>query len=469
MHNLITKRGKIFVAGNYPDKNFAMTKEEVEEAVKKFTAPVPLDLNHHKKTLKRLDERLGKLTEVSHDGHGNLFGTVTIPEWLNEVVCKDENGNDLPLPVSCAFAKDKSIVKLALTDTPRVSEAAVFAAFSKAHPEEATDDTVITAGEGSVETDLKTATEAIVNSGVNFGPEAMATFAAEFAKKVRTNEGQMVLQDVHDKLARAGAICSAAEAEFHSEEELSAVQSAHDAVVAGGAMCKILKEGEQPSPYYFNSELSDTADDKNIKENNMDSEKVTLVNRLMAFLSGESSAPAVELSEEKNDKEVETPKVETAAPVKKEETVDFSAKFEAEKTAREAAEAKLEEFQKANIEAQAKVFAGEVISGKHAQESERATIEAAFAQALNDDSANPVEIQFSADSKGSRVDAIRALYGARKVVSLTEETLDEKETETLLSDESKDANADRIAKVKARAKELADRENQRIARLAARK
>lgn len=397
MHNLITKRGRIFVAGDYKDKNFKMTKEDVTETVRKFTSPVPLDLNHHK-TLKRLESKLGQLKSVSDDGNGNLFGEVEIPEWLNEVVCKDDDGNDLPLPVSCAFGKDKTIVKLALTDNPRVKEAAIFAAFAEANPEEATEENSELVGEGVLATEL----------GSAFTPSGMAEFTAELVKKLKTTEAT--------------------------------------------------------EPVVFKSELSEEADEPIIKETIMD-EKVTLLNRLLAFLDIKQEKPeGAELSEEETP--VVVPKV---TPKPEVVTVDFSAELATEKAAREAAEARVNEMVKAGIKTQAQAFATEIIAGKHAQESERATIEAAFSQALEDDNAYPVEIQFSADSKGSRADAVRAIYGSKKVVPLTEETLDETETETLLSDDQKSTITERQAALKARAKELAERENTRLARIAARK
>jgi dihydroxyacetone kinase DhaKLM complex PTS-EIIA-like component DhaM len=409
MHKLITKKGIIFVAGDYPDKNFKMTKEEVAEAVNKFTGPVALDLNHHTRTIKRLDDRLGKLTSITHDGNGTMFGTVEIPEWLNEIACKDDEGKDLPLPVSCGFAKDKRIVKLALTDTPRVAPAAVFAAFSKAHPDEQIEEEELNlVGGGEISTELS---EAVKEAAVNLSPEAMATFAAEFVKKF--NEGQSV----------------------------------------------------QPSTF-IDSELSGTADDKNTKEINMNSEKVTLLNRMLAFFDSNSADAGTETSTETTETETAAPAV--VAPVK-EKTSDFSAELAAEKAAREAVETQLKEFKAASLKTQASALASEIISGKHAQESDRTAIEAAFSQALADDEANPAEIQFSADSKGSRVDFLKNVYGSKKVVPLTEETLDETETEVLLSDERPKTNADRIAAVRDRAKALAERESKRMERFAARK
>ncbi|HEU4988448.1 MAG TPA: hypothetical protein VFT41_01540, partial [Gemmatimonadaceae bacterium] len=41
----VLRRGKIFEAGDYPDKAYAMTPEELWAAAEQF-APVPLDLEH---------------------------------------------------------------------------------------------------------------------------------------------------------------------------------------------------------------------------------------------------------------------------------------------------------------------------------------------------------------------------------------------------------------------------------------
>ncbi len=455
MDKMVVKKGKIFQIGDYPDKNLKMDLTGLKKMVGRFSQPVPLDLNHHT-TLKRLDSKLGRLTKVWHDDAGAAFGEVEIPEWLNNLVCKDDKGNDLELPVSCALGKDDEgllITKLALTDTPRVSDAAVFAAFSAAHPDEAqeTVDELVAIGAKNPEL-------------VDFAKEL-----AQFAASSRTNEGQSVLQQVHDTLARAGAVCST-DANFHLADELSAIQKAHDEVKASGASCTFLKDGEKPLTW-FSTELSEQPADVKPKGDNMDSEKLSLVQRMLKLIEGDSAAPVVEETKE------EVVEVKGKAKAAKAGNFGYIAGEAADLTEFASPEVKalreqLAEQQKLTdklikdgIASQAKIIANELIAGKHAEEKQRVGLEATFSMLLADDQNNPTEIQFSADSKGSRVDALKALYEAKTIVPLTEETVNEKETEVLLSDDKsadQDATKKRLEAVRERALKLADKENKRL-------
>jgi hypothetical protein len=445
MDKVIVKTGEIFTAGSYPDKKFKLTADELPLVVQQFKAPVSLDLDH-KTTIQRLDSKLGKLTSIWHKDD-KIFGRVEIPEWLNNVACKDEEGNDLPLQVSCAFGPDKAIKKLALTDNPRVPTAAVFAAFSAVHPTEAEEvkEELISVGAGE-----------LANEG-QFSSELVKELV-EFAKKnVKTHEGQSVLQQVHDILARSGAICNP-DTELHSASELSAIQAAHDEIVSSGAVCRALKEGERP--IWFSAELSgQTADDKT-KGENMDSDRLSFVQEILKFINKDgTAAPAQEattLSTGAVAGMLVEPKeeVELASP----EVAALRAELEAEKK-------KTERLIADGIAAQSKMLANEIIVGKHAQEKDRALLERNFAQALQDDQSNPVEIQFSDNSKGGRVDMLKATYLSREIVPLTEETVKEEELETLLSAESrdnKDESAKRLEAVKERAIKLAERKNARL-------
>jgi len=116
----VLRRGKLFEAGDYPDKSYSMTPEEIMAAVADFQ-PVPLDLEH---TPTVLDGKLGELraVELGDDGW-SLYGTVALPPWLDEQLggeCK----------VSCTWNRDtKHLQKLALVQNPRISDAAIMAAF----------------------------------------------------------------------------------------------------------------------------------------------------------------------------------------------------------------------------------------------------------------------------------------------------------------------------------------------------
>lgn len=113
--------GKLFEAGDYPDKQFSITPQEMEQAVAKFT-PVNNDLQH---TPTILDGKLGRLESVYVQGK-ELFGKVRIPKWLHDL-------NPQGIKTSLTWTRgDKSICGNALVLNPRVQDAQVVAAFTAA-------------------------------------------------------------------------------------------------------------------------------------------------------------------------------------------------------------------------------------------------------------------------------------------------------------------------------------------------
>lgn len=118
----VTRRGKIFEAGDYPDKTFDISAEELQAAVDAFE-PVDLDIEHMPTVL---DGKLGQLKSVAVADDGmSLLGEVELPEWLHELI-----GN-VALRVSTTWDRmEKRLIGLALVLNPRVSDAAVFSAFA---------------------------------------------------------------------------------------------------------------------------------------------------------------------------------------------------------------------------------------------------------------------------------------------------------------------------------------------------
>ena len=117
---MVLRTGKIFEAGEYPDKDFSLTEQEMTDAAVNFT-PVQNDIEHKPSIL---SGKIGGLRSVSVKGK-ELFGTVAIPKWLNDAVGAN------PIKVSLAWAKDKKrIVGNALVLNPSVSDAQIVAAFS---------------------------------------------------------------------------------------------------------------------------------------------------------------------------------------------------------------------------------------------------------------------------------------------------------------------------------------------------
>lgn len=111
--------GKIFEAGDYPDKGINISEEDLRRAASAFRA-VPNDIEHMDTIL---SGKIGQLKSVVAKGK-ELFGTVSIPKWFSDVVGAD------PIKVSLAWNRDsKTIGGNALVLNPRIGDAAV-AAFS---------------------------------------------------------------------------------------------------------------------------------------------------------------------------------------------------------------------------------------------------------------------------------------------------------------------------------------------------
>lgn len=121
--DFVTRTGKLFEAGEYPDKKFSLTESEMDAAVAAFT-PVKNNLEHVNTVL---DGKVGKIQHVERRGK-ELFGTVQIPKWLDTIIGKD------PLKVSLEWARNtKQIIGNALVINPRVPDAQLVAAFTAAN------------------------------------------------------------------------------------------------------------------------------------------------------------------------------------------------------------------------------------------------------------------------------------------------------------------------------------------------
>lgn len=109
--------GKIFEAGDYPDKGISITEHDLARVATSFRA-VQNDIEHIPTIL---SGKIGHLKSVVARGK-ELFGTVSIPKWLNEIV-----GGE-PIKVSLAWNRaDKTIGGNALVLNPRISDAVVAA------------------------------------------------------------------------------------------------------------------------------------------------------------------------------------------------------------------------------------------------------------------------------------------------------------------------------------------------------
>lgn len=121
---LVLRSGKLFEIGDYPDKQFSLDLDEAQQAIAAFY-PVPVDLEHRSTPL---DGKLGQLQHVAlADDNRTIVGTVALPKWLDEAL------GDAARRVSLTWNRaTKTIAGIALTNTPRVADAALFAAFSDA-------------------------------------------------------------------------------------------------------------------------------------------------------------------------------------------------------------------------------------------------------------------------------------------------------------------------------------------------
>jgi len=115
-------KGKVFEAGDYPDKGVSFTPAELQAIATQFS-PVENDLEHRETIL---SGQLGKLQNVkAMDGGAWLYGEVALPKWLADLTAGQ------PIGTSLAFDANKRIVGNALTLNPRIPGAQVAAAFAE--------------------------------------------------------------------------------------------------------------------------------------------------------------------------------------------------------------------------------------------------------------------------------------------------------------------------------------------------
>ncbi len=420
----ILRTGKIFEAGQYPDKKFEITPEELCEAIADF-APVDLDLEHMPTIL---DGKLGKLEAVALGADGwSLIGTVRLPKWLDKQLGEAER------KVSATWDRaTKKLTKLALVRNPRVKDAALMAAFMA---NEFSDQI-----EGATESDLAKTIETLME--------------AKFGKK--TWDGISLMQGIHDMAARSGAVCyddqqkfSEAEVEgFVSSAEAKLIQQIHDAALRGSAKCTFLKErsGTEASSNYTKENNKMTLEDvKSFFKSMPDSEDGKVNTELNAEeiakeikTAAETAANAAveafksELKAEEEAKaatlaaELEVAEVEEEKESKVEDKVEHSA---VEPTDREKAlEAQIEELKQKDISREAEKFADTEIKTGRAFPAERATLIALFSQATNDDNASEVKVAFKQGEENvevSRVEAIKALYSVRNPHNMTYDDIED--------------------------------------------
>jgi len=130
----VVRRGKVFAAGDYPDKAFSASPEDLVVAQYDFD-PVPNKVQHidPATTPTYFDGHLGKLTKLEFQEDGEtLVGELAIPRWFDNFM--REFHPDKPLSVSLEFDRQtKRVVGNTLVPNPRIADSAMLEAFAAAN------------------------------------------------------------------------------------------------------------------------------------------------------------------------------------------------------------------------------------------------------------------------------------------------------------------------------------------------
>lgn len=431
------RTGLIFRAGDYSDKKFSITSDELVAAKDSFI-PVKVDYEH---VPGPLDGKLGTLEAVSCSDDGSeLYGAVKVPMWLDEVLGTD------PIKVSCTWNRNnKTIERLAITKNPRVSDAQLVAAFSASGE--------VAASEIKEDT-LK-------------GIFEWFTQQVEFKDK-NTWAGLDILQSIHDTAARSGAVCTEAEdkkknAEFVAAGESKAIQQIHDMATKNGAKC------------YFKQDLAMYSDDALSGKNTKKGKKSMNISLKSLFSKALNSIPEdaeVDFDEATGDVTAENAVItELKAKVaelagklegltKVEPTPEFTAP--AEDTEKEELKKQLEAFKAQALKTEAAKFADDNV--KKILPANREIAIALFSQLLADDDASQVEVTFNVNKtevKASRVDAFKKLIESLPSFKGDKEVIDSELY--VLGGQNVDMSQDDIdAELENRLKQFASKENSRL-------
>ena len=122
--------GKLFEAGDYPDKGVSITEADLDAAVESF-AVAPMNYEHKAGVL---DGALGTISRVWREGT-SLLADFQVPHFLRDFA----KAKGTPLKVSAEWDKaTKRLTGAAWTLNPRIKDAELVAAFSTAQAAPAT-------------------------------------------------------------------------------------------------------------------------------------------------------------------------------------------------------------------------------------------------------------------------------------------------------------------------------------------
>lgn len=355
----VTRRGKIWQAGEYEDKDYGMTPEENWAAVQAWGGPVDIDLEHMPTIL---DGKLGKLTQIALSDDGTeIEGTVEIPKWLNDVIGEE------PIKVSSTWDRaTKELSKLALVKTPRVSDAAVMAA-------------AFAAGIAGP------------NQTTKPGPA-----------RHDTPSGQNFHQMIHDMAAQAGARCDRSNSvRMHSSHELAGIQQIHDTAVEHGATCA--RVGANTANYSAGGK------------------KMKLWERVKQALgnAGETEIAADQATDGGADAGGTAGGGSAGATMSQAGT---GANASADPRV-DALQAEVARLRRESVEKDATTYAVGLVHSGRILPSEAAAKAAQFVQAALDDAAHPTQVTFGQNQQGTRLDVLKAADALRPVNKLQSESL----------------------------------------------
>lgn len=358
----IYPNARLFQAGEYPDKAFSLSPEEMWLACEQFT-PVTGNIQH-------TDYLKGRACEVRSirlaDGDPfALLGEVAVPLWL------DENLEGHEKRLSCEWDREsKTLAGIALCVNPRVEDA------------------------------------------------ALMTAEATFASKHQTSHGVQSLQEIHNASVRGGAVCKRpGSADMASSHEHTAIQQAHDISVEHGAMCDDMRA---PRPYFGTSDSGGHAVTTPTPTPTKEGRTMSRFSEFMAYLKGEDEESDSD-DQQKSASQAKPAAAPAAAPAQMSTPAESEA-LRAAKNQLAHFEQENRRLKMERIHQDAEHFVEKAIAEEYAMPKEREALMALRVQAAMDDSTLDV-VKFEDGTETSRVKLLEDSVKQRVQGRLTKEQL----------------------------------------------
>lgn len=397
----------LFQAGDYADKSYSMTPEEMWAAVEQFM-PVGGNIEHSS----FLSGRACEVRSIHLDpaDSGILRGVVAVPLALDSLL----EGHERKL--SCEWDRGaKTLTGMALTVNPRIPDAALMS------------------------------------------NQALVSFAA--ASPHTTREGQSMVQTVHDLTAKGGAVCTTnnpngtqqySSSYFVSSGEAKTLQGLHDACTAGGAKCSAMQDTSAYAATFaalFAGNRHNKADQADIQSihnlaakqgascidqpavmNQLKHGGTRMSNKFSQWFGMGRDArdlardAGAELPDEAQFGTVEDVAQAAREAAHQEELAKLKTERDAAQRDRDLAQQERFAATAQRLQGEAAAFADGLILGNKLLPAEREGLIAALTTAGMDDAAYGV-VTFAAGGTGSRVEQLKTMYAARPAHDLTKEQL----------------------------------------------